>query len=273
MTRHSALYRGSWSTPAATSSRGARSAIRSTSPRSISTSCPRSTASCGCSRTAGANLFALHERDYAGGAARPARRGRRGRSRRTPCPPPRPPGSSRTCASPATCSTRSASSSTTTPSGALTSVIAEVNNTYGGRYRYVLGPAQRVLAPAGSRRIGFRHARELFVSPFLHGPRSYEFWFDAPLDGDQLAITMHVDTPGGDRVFTAHLAGTRRALTDRALAVGGGALPVDDRAGDRPHPPRGAEAAARRRAVPPARPRPPAARLDPPTPATPSPRA
>jgi DUF1365 family protein len=101
--------------------------------------------------------------------------------------------------------------------GALTTVIAEVNNTYGGRLRYVLGPAQRL--PSFGARIGFRHERELFVSPFLHGPRTYEFWFDAPLDGEQLAITMHVDTPAGDRIFVAHLAGTRRPLTDRTLAI------------------------------------------------------
>lgn len=97
--------------------------------------------------------------------------------------------------------------------GALTSVVAEVNNTYGGRYRYVLGPAQRI----AGRRVGFRHRRELYVSPFLHGPRDYEFWFDAPLDGDRLAITMHVDAPDGQRVLAAHLDGTRRALTDRAI--------------------------------------------------------
>lgn len=101
--------------------------------------------------------------------------------------------------------------------GALISVIAEVNNTYGGRLRYVLGPAQRV--PAFGTRIGFRHERELYVSPFLHGPRTYEFWFDAPLDGDRLAITMHVDTPEGDRIFVAQFAGARRPLTDRALVA------------------------------------------------------
>lgn len=103
--------------------------------------------------------------------------------------------------------------------GTLSSVVAEVSNTYGGRLRYVLGPAQRIAAanPA-DRRIGFRHTRELFVSPFLHGPRSYEFWFPAGLDEDQLAITMHVDTPEGDRIFVAHLAGERRPLTDRVLA-------------------------------------------------------
>lgn len=99
--------------------------------------------------------------------------------------------------------------------GALSSVVAEVNNTYGGRLRYVLGPAQRV--PSFGRRVGYRHARALFVSPFLHGPRDYEFWIDAPLDGDRLAITMHVDTPERDRIFVAHLAGQRRPLSDRAL--------------------------------------------------------
>lgn len=99
--------------------------------------------------------------------------------------------------------------------GALETVVAEVNNTYGGRHRYVLGPAERIAGP--SPRIGFRTPRELYVSPFLHGERSYEWWFDAPLDGDALDITMHVDTPAGDRVFTAHLAGSRRALDDRAL--------------------------------------------------------
>ena len=99
--------------------------------------------------------------------------------------------------------------------GDITSVIAEVNNTYGGRRRYVLGPAQRLPGP----RIGFRHVRELFVSPFLHGDASYEFWFDAPLDGDRFAITMHVETLEGDRVFVAHVDGVRKPLTDRTLAA------------------------------------------------------
>jgi DUF1365 family protein len=119
--------------------------------------------------------------------------------------------------------------------GALVSVIAEVNNTYGGRRRYVLGPDRRIpdgepvpLAPARTPlrapgaapgRAGFRHVRELFVSPFLHGPASYDFWFDAPLDGDRLAIAMHVRRPGGERIFTARLDGERRPLTDRALLL------------------------------------------------------
>lgn len=99
--------------------------------------------------------------------------------------------------------------------GALASVVAEVNNTYGGRHRYVLGPRQRI---AGGRRVAFRHVRELFVSPFLHGDASYDFYFDAPLDGDTLAIAMHVATPTG-RVFFARFAAQRTPLTDRALAL------------------------------------------------------
>ena len=103
--------------------------------------------------------------------------------------------------------------------GALTSVIAEVNNTYGGRRRYLLGPAHRLAPTPGDRgRVGFRHVRELFVSPFLHGDATYTFWFDAPLDGDALAITMHVERAGA-RVFTADLRGARAPLSDRVLAA------------------------------------------------------
>jgi DUF1365 family protein len=101
--------------------------------------------------------------------------------------------------------------------GALGSVVAEVNNTYGGRRRYVLGPEQRLASRDG--RVGFRTVRELFVSPFLHGPARYDWWFDAPLDGAHLAITMHVDRPDGERVFVARLAGACAPLTDRALVA------------------------------------------------------
>jgi DUF1365 family protein len=98
--------------------------------------------------------------------------------------------------------------------GTLTSAIAEVNNTYGGRFRYVLGPVQRI-ASRGAR-IGFRHVRELFVSPFLHGPATYDFWFDAALDAAELAIDMHVHH-ADRRMFTARLTGARAPLSDRVL--------------------------------------------------------
>lgn len=102
--------------------------------------------------------------------------------------------------------------------GRLASVIADVRNTYGGRHRYLLGPAQRVgAAPARAR---FEVERAFFVSPFLHGDARYAFEFDAgPPDGARLAVHMDVDRPDGARVFVAHLAGARVPLTDRALAT------------------------------------------------------
>jgi DUF1365 family protein len=99
--------------------------------------------------------------------------------------------------------------------GEITSVIAEVNNTYGGRLRYVLGPRDRV----PGRHVTFRHARELFVSPFLHGELVYDFAFDAPLDGEALAIAMHVRDREGTQVFTARFSGARATLSDRTLAA------------------------------------------------------
>jgi hypothetical protein len=107
--------------------------------------------------------------------------------------------------------------------GALETVIAEVNNTYGGTFRYVLGPGQRLPPdPRHPRRIGFRHPREFFVSPFLHGPAAYDFFFDAPLDGAALEIAMHVhqgERGDGPAIFWARVDGDRAPLTDRTLAA------------------------------------------------------
>jgi DUF1365 family protein len=103
--------------------------------------------------------------------------------------------------------------------GEITSVIAEVNNTYGGTMRYVLGPNDRVVG----KRFGFRHFRELYVSPFIHGDATYDFFFDAPLDGELLDIRMNVYAGRpealGKRVFHARFAGERAALSDRTLAL------------------------------------------------------
>lgn len=96
-------------------------------------------------------------------------------------------------------------------SGQVIGAIAEVSNTYGGRFRYVLGPQHRM--PDG----GFRHVRELFVSPFLHGDATYDFHFNAPLDDRNVCIDMYVQQ-AKCRTFTARLTGTRMPLTDRTLA-------------------------------------------------------
>jgi DUF1365 family protein len=98
--------------------------------------------------------------------------------------------------------------------GDVCAAVAEVNNTYGGRHCYQLGPAQRVDAQVPT----FRVTRELFVSPFLHGPASYDFIFDAPLDAPALDISMRVHQHG-HQIFYARLAGQRHPLSDRALAA------------------------------------------------------
>lgn len=100
--------------------------------------------------------------------------------------------------------------------GVLDHATAEINNTYGGRHTYLLDDTCRV---AGATPPRFRRAREFYVSPFLHGELSYEFSFDAPLDGDALTIHMDVHDTAGARVFVADLRGERVALTDRSLAA------------------------------------------------------
>jgi DUF1365 family protein len=108
--------------------------------------------------------------------------------------------------------------------GDLASVVAEVNNTYGGRSSYVLGPRERVAARTG--RVGFRHARDFFVSPFLHGPMTYDFELATPLDGDRLDVRINVRDAADDAVLLAQLAGTRVELSDRALAVNAARYPL-----------------------------------------------
>jgi DUF1365 family protein len=97
--------------------------------------------------------------------------------------------------------------------GELASAVAEVNNNYGGRHAYQLGAAE------ATGRGRYRVEKRFFVSPFLHGPATYDFHFDAPLDGDELAVDMRVRKPDdGATVLVARIDGRRVPLTDRALA-------------------------------------------------------
>ena len=85
--------------------------------------------------------------------------------------------------------------------------IAEVNNNYGGRHAYALGPNLYTVE------------KSFFVSPFLHGPAVYDFRFDVPRDAPRMSIGMRVRRPGEERaIFVARLEGRRVPLTDRTLA-------------------------------------------------------
>ncbi|HUQ03147.1 MAG TPA: DUF1365 domain-containing protein [Kofleriaceae bacterium] len=112
--------------------------------------------------------------------------------------------------------------------GAIASVVALVRNNYGGRHTYVLGPDER---RDDERRdderrddrdrattcATFRVDKAFFVSPFLHGPATYDFRFGTRRD--RLDIHMDVRRPDGARVLMAHLGGAPTPFTDRALAA------------------------------------------------------
>ena len=109
--------------------------------------------------------------------------------------------------------------------GRVESAIAEVNNNYGGRHQYVLGPAERRPDPRGRAR--FVVDKAFFVSPFIHGPARYEFGFadDGP-EAARLDIHMDVARPDATRpFFVAHLRGERAPLTDRALLAAAARYP------------------------------------------------
>jgi DUF1365 family protein len=99
--------------------------------------------------------------------------------------------------------------------GALETVIAEVNNTYGGNRCYVLGPPHRRADG------GFVHERDFFVSPFLQGEARYDFWFAGATPGAaRLDVRMDTRRADGERVFLARLTGERARLDDAALLGG-----------------------------------------------------
>ncbi|HVV81803.1 MAG TPA: DUF1365 domain-containing protein [Kofleriaceae bacterium] len=102
--------------------------------------------------------------------------------------------------------------------GRLESAVAEVNNNYGGRHAYVLGPRERTADATGGR-ARFVVDKTFFVSPFIHGPARYAFTFaEAGPGASRLDLHMDVTRPGDDRpFFVAHLGGARVPLTDRAL--------------------------------------------------------
>jgi uncharacterized protein len=105
--------------------------------------------------------------------------------------------------------------------GALDSVIAEINNTYGGNHRYLLDARNRLPAAEAPRGQGHRVAKVFFVSPLIHDATHYDFHIDAAPGAPTLSIGMevHRTTPTGlDPFFTAQLSGRRRPLSDAGLA-------------------------------------------------------
>ncbi len=95
--------------------------------------------------------------------------------------------------------------------GSLACIVAEVNNTFGETYPYVLLPSSG--AEAGGRTV-FATNKQLHVSPFMPMDQSYTWWFSEP--GERLGIRMDVHEEGS-RDFHATLNARRMPLTGRSL--------------------------------------------------------
>jgi len=94
--------------------------------------------------------------------------------------------------------------------GALRAIIYEVHNTYDERHAYVL--------PVGADQKLVRHGcpKAFYVSPFLSRDCAYQFRIRPP--GEDVAIAINEEEAGAP-ILNASFAGTRRALTDGALAA------------------------------------------------------
>jgi DUF1365 family protein len=95
--------------------------------------------------------------------------------------------------------------------GSLACIVAEVNNTFGERYSYVLLPA---VAKDTGGRVAFETDKRLHVSPFMPMDQCYTWWLCEP--GDRLSVRMDVHE-AGSRDFHATLTARRLPLTAASL--------------------------------------------------------
>jgi DUF1365 family protein len=94
--------------------------------------------------------------------------------------------------------------------GALSAILYEVNNTFGGRHAYVVrAPSKGGNAARHSLRKTFR------VSPFLDMDLSYEFAITLP--GERAALAIRV-CDGEGVILRASFAGAAEPITNRSLA-------------------------------------------------------
>jgi len=90
----------------------------------------------------------------------------------------------------------------------LVLAVAEVNNTYGDRHRYVL--------PVGDSSFEWRTKKLMHVSPFFQ-PDAGTYRWELPPPAERVSLGVDL-TRGGETVLAARLSLDRRPLTDRALA-------------------------------------------------------
>jgi uncharacterized protein len=93
------------------------------------------------------------------------------------------------------------------PDGSVACVVAEVHNTYGQRYAYLLDTDER-----GRARI----PKQFYVSPFF--PVDGEYRVCLPSPGTRLTLSVVLSRPSGDS-FIVGLRGRRIPATTRTLAM------------------------------------------------------
>ena len=98
------------------------------------------------------------------------------------------------------------------PDDTLASVVAEVHNTFGERWPYLLGAPDEL---DGDGRMRFSTEKRFHVSPFMDVSGTYEFLLGEP--GEKLMVRID-EQRDGERLFRAVLTGERRPLTTGALA-------------------------------------------------------
>ncbi|HXC56040.1 MAG TPA: DUF1365 domain-containing protein [Rhizomicrobium sp.] len=91
----------------------------------------------------------------------------------------------------------------------LAAIVYEVHNTYGERHSYVLR------ADGDAALVRQRTPKDFYVSPFLSPDCAYNFKIRPPGGDVRIAIA---EEEAGKPILTASFCGTRKALSDRALA-------------------------------------------------------
>ena len=142
------------------------------------------------------------------------------------------------------------------PDDTLASVVAEVHNTFGERWPYLLGAPGEL---DGDGRMRFSTEKRFHVSPFMDLAGTYRFLLGEP--GERLMLRIDEEREG-ERLFRAVLTGRAPAAHERRARARARALSVGDRPGHGAHPPAGAAALAQARAVPPQAAVRPRARID-----------
>ena len=97
--------------------------------------------------------------------------------------------------------------------GTLACVVAEVRNTFGEMWPYLLTDGERMTS---EQHVAYRAQKRLHVSPFFELDQEYRFFFSEPQDRVYARVDVWQD---GVRRLGSVLTGERRPLTNGGIAL------------------------------------------------------